>query len=203
MEKSDLKLSDNQIKKLARGQISQLNRDNVSGKKGSRNVKLYLTPMNKKKLDRARSHNKGCRLQLSKDEIEGSGLWDLIKKGAKAIKKGVQSDFYQKNVRDKVGDVIDAAIDLAPVPGFAQEGLKRGREWLGDRTGAFGMMESAALCPSCYGGGMVPSWDARVPYPSSAMRYAPHYYRGFGQYGSNVEPYGGSFKAIGGSFAAI
>jgi hypothetical protein len=71
----NIKLSPSQVKKLTMGHSINLSKQAVKGGP----YKLIVHPMVYKRLMRARKNNKGVRLMLSKAEIEGSGIMDVLK----------------------------------------------------------------------------------------------------------------------------
>lgn len=207
MESLLLALTDKQLKKLAKGQVSQLNKDTVSGKTiggGAMECSLHLKPRKKKALDKARRAGKGYRLQMDQEELKASGLLTWLKKAGKATKKLIDSDWYQEKIKPALREGSDMLIDQAPAPELAKDILRTGRNWVGDKTGAFGVI-GGSCCPTCTGSGMVRPCDPLNTANQFAApnAYHPSYYRGFGAYASNLDAYGGSFKPIGGSFSAI
>ena len=144
MESVKVSLSQNQLSKIKRGQPIQIS---AAGLKGG-NLVLKLQPNNMKKVKRAIKNSKGVRIQLSNEEIEGSGILDLLKKGAKIVKKGfdiTKKTLGKKKTRELLTQGIRAASKLAPaaVSHLADEYADDLVNWVGDKTGAFGIIISS------------------------------------------------------------
>ncbi len=83
-----MSLSDAQLRKLAKGGSIQLRHDQIIGGLNIRKLSLET----QKKMKKAWNSNKGMRLKLAPEEIEGSGLnlKKMAKSTAKMAKKGVK-----------------------------------------------------------------------------------------------------------------
>ena len=219
-------------KRLLKGATIQLKPEHLQGKLGDL-VELALSPKKLKTLERAKLRGKGCRLCLTDEEIEGAGLRDFFKKFAKGAKK--VGKFYKEHLKKDLGPILKrgtkAALDaglaaitvaqpeLAPATAFLESEADAITDFIGDKTGAFG------ICPSCAGRGLLEGgsllskaqhgartlFGGALPCPedrfgSNAIYVnpavaQPQYWPGFGMGPQYV--HGGSFKAIGGSFSAV
>ena len=134
MESIPVRISKSQALKAKRGKPVQLGYSQLSG---DSNIKLVLHPANAKKVKRAVRNQRGCRLILSPEEIHGSGILDWLKNAATWVKKNViDTPFYQKNVRPIARELVKSGVSSVPVLGDI---AKPGVEWLGEKTGAFGL----------------------------------------------------------------
>ncbi len=139
-----IQLSQNQIKKLIKGGCCQVGVGSIGS-----GIDLKLHPMNVKRLQQAQRRNKGARLVMSQEEIDASGLKELLQKGFKAVKKYVGEEVKRRGGTRKVlTDVLEKAIPaaaaainpkLAPVAkqladNYADDLV----DFVGDRTKAFG-----------------------------------------------------------------
>ena len=134
MESIPVRISKAQAHKAKRGKPGQLGYSQLSG---DSNIKLVLHPANAKKVQRAVRNQKGCRLILSPEEIEGSGLFDWLKNAGQWVKKNIiDSPFYQQNVRPIAKQLVKSGVQMLPV---GQDLAQKGADWLGEKSGAFGM----------------------------------------------------------------
>ena len=127
-------VSQNQARKLVKGKPIQLSHSALSQ---GHNVEMKVHPMTYKKIQRALRNKKGSRIILSEQEIQASGLIDLLKKGWDWLSKNViKTEPYQKFVKPAVRGLIDTGVSMLPV---GQDIAKRGVEYLGEKSSAFGM----------------------------------------------------------------
>ena len=137
MEEIPVRISQNQARKSKSGKAIQLAYPQLSG---DANIKLVLHPANAKKVKRAVRNQKGCRLILSPEEIQGSGIFDFLKNAGKWLKKNVvDTEFYQKNVRPIARELVKTGVSMIPGPQLARDVATKGTEYLSEKTGAFGM----------------------------------------------------------------
>lgn len=145
LEELRVNLSEPQIKKLVKGQAVQLKANMVGS-----GIPLALDKRNARKIKRAVAQGKGARLRMAPHEIDGSGLWDFIKKAVKVVNKvipikdiaksaakvvlpavatavgGPGAGAVVSNVVDKYGDkAIDTVANVAGL-GVRARGLGRG-----------------------------------------------------------------------------
>lgn len=205
-------------RRLLKGHTVQLKPEHLEGKLGDV-IDLVLDARKMKMLTKAKARGKGCRLHLTEEEIEGSGLKEFFAK----VKKGLKTagKFYKKHLKEDLGPIlkkgVKTALDAGVValsaaqpelaPGLAVLNDKLGDkivQTIGDTTGAYGMM----CCPSCAGRGMVGGamgcpperFGSNAIYVNPAVS-APQYWPGFGMPPQYVS-YGGAMHT-GGSFRAI
>lgn len=159
MEEHKVSLSNNQVLKVRRGHPVQLSNRALKGE-GERLVSLALNSMNAKKVAKAVRLGKGCRLQLSAEEIEssGSGLKEMLEKGFKKAKTFTQS--HKKEIRAGLTKALKEGAKFLPIPGatliadkFADDLVN----YVGDKTKAFGVkgskkVRTTADLPSAFTG---------------------------------------------------
>ena len=80
-------LSESKLKKLANGHTIQLSHSDITG--SGLDISKLSTQL-QKKLHSAWKRNKGTRIKLTEDEVEGAGLSHLKKQFNKSIKKGTK-----------------------------------------------------------------------------------------------------------------
>jgi len=109
-------------KKLTTGEPVLFSKSRLA-KKGD--FPLKLTPQHVQMLEKAMLKGKGKKVALCKEEIEGSGLWNWLKKAGKTAKKVAKAGakIYREELRDKVGDKV-------------REGLVKGLDWSTDALAA-------------------------------------------------------------------
>ena len=100
-----LNLSASQASKLRNGHPIQLKAEQIG-----EGDEYQLSESNVKKIVSALQKNKGCRIQLSAEEIEGCGLGKSIKKGIKKASKAVKS--VKKVVKDVEHEYRDIKHEL-------------------------------------------------------------------------------------------
>jgi len=129
-------VSMNQARKLVKGKPVQLSHSALTQ---GHNVKMMLHPVNAKKVQRAIKNKKGTRLQLSQSEIDGGSLWDFLKSAGSWIKSNIiDQPFYKSSVKPLVRGLVDVGTSMVP-GGVAQDLVKKGSDWIGRETGAFGL----------------------------------------------------------------
>jgi hypothetical protein len=137
MHKVKVQMSKNQGRKALRGGSIQLSKHQL--KSSQPNIELVLHPANARKLEKAMKANKGCRLQLSPAELEGAGILDWLKSAGNWIKSNIiDKPFYQTAVKPLVRGLVDVGTSMVP-GGIAQDVVKKGADWIGRETGAFGL----------------------------------------------------------------
>ena len=146
-------LTPRNISRLRNGHTVQLKADQIGGAVSHTHV-IKLSGVYAKKLTLAQKKNAGTKIQLSKQEIEASGL--NARDIGRALKK--VADVYKKNVRPVVGPAIRdgltkavkvalpaaavaiGAPELAPVASaVANQFGSKAVNALGDVTGAYGV----------------------------------------------------------------
>jgi len=162
-QKVPLTLTGPQLRKLELGHTIQLKPDALQNPKHH----MYVHPTTAKKIHNAIKTGKGCRMCATRPEIEMSGeglsdIWHFLKNAAypvlkdKAIeayhfakdkvlpevKKFVASDYYQQNIKPTVRAVVDKAVDMVPPNYGAHMAAEVGKEYLSEKTGAFGIKKS-------------------------------------------------------------
>lgn len=148
-----VKLSNRQISRCRNGHQIEISKKGVKCEGAGLSVDLALAPRNFAKLEKAKAREKGCRISLTKQEVEGSGLLDLLKKGVKGIKKGLalsKKHLGKKKTREILTEGVKAVAKFAPgpLPGLANEFADDLVNFVGDKTGAFGVP-----CDHCQGTG--------------------------------------------------
>jgi hypothetical protein len=129
-----LDLTPAQLRKLQQG--GSINVKSSSIGNGSA---LHLNEANVKKLVRALKAQKGTRITMADDELEGSGLGKKFKKAMKSAKKEVKKAKVGKHVAkslNKVDKVLEVATpivsamapQLAPAMMAAQEAVESGKK---------------------------------------------------------------------------
>ena len=160
MEDITLDLSSRQMSRLRNGHTIQVKPDVVG-----RGMPLKLHGSKVRKLHTAARRQKGCRLDMSPEEFEASGIsWKGFKRGVskaaketgKVLKVGYKG--YQEYLKPTLGPAIRkglqtgaralgaAAAAATAQPELALVGELLAREtipYIGDKTGAFGMKEDA------------------------------------------------------------
>ena len=137
MESIPVRISKNQALKAKRGKPVQLAYSQLSG---DSNIKLVLHPANAKKVQRAVRNQRGCRIILSPEEIQGSGLFDFLKNAGQWLKKNIiDTDFYQRNIRPVARELVKTGVSMIPGPQLARDVATKGVEYLGEKSSAFGM----------------------------------------------------------------
>jgi hypothetical protein len=137
-----LLLSRPQIRRLAQGKAVQLKHADIHHPQG---VHVALRQRQATKLHRAHLQGKGARLRIDPDQLGASGLLDWIKDAGRWIKdKIIDSDVYQKTLRPIAREAVNRGIQTAsalagPFSKEAQQVLQSGANYIGDRTGAFGL----------------------------------------------------------------
>lgn len=153
MSEFKVALTPRNVSRLRNGHIVQLKADQIGGAVPHTHV-IKLSGVYAKKLTTAQKKKVGAKIQLSKQEIEASGL--NIKDVGRALKK--VADVYKKNIKPIVGPAIRdgltkavkvglpaAAIavgapELAPVASAIADQLgSKAVNALGDVTGAYGV----------------------------------------------------------------
>ena len=143
-------LSKNQLDKLRRGHRIQISGGALDGPH-----RLLVKSHNLKRIERARKANKGVRIQLDEEEIDGSGLKEILKKGW---------DYYQKNIKPKVSNTVRNVLtqtvekgipavltalgqpELAvPAAALAHKFAGKAVNYIGDHTHAFGLQGGGAI----------------------------------------------------------
>jgi len=140
LEEIKLELSQPQVKKLATGGIVQIKPAMVG-----KGMPLYVEKKTASKIRRAAMKGKGARLKLSPMEIEGSGLFDVIKKGWNALKKsGVVRPVLKaaaKTVLPALATAVGGPGAGATVAGITGKFADKAVDKLGDVAG-FGMKKT-------------------------------------------------------------
>lgn len=138
-----LELTENNVRKLMKGQPTQLKKEQLS-KAGPHYVKVH--PLTHKKLSDALKRGRGIRLSMTPQEFEnsGEGFMDIlrkIKKGVQFIKSNViDSNLYQSDVKPLIRKLVDAGVTAAqPALGPVGPLLKVGVDKLGEVTNAYGL----------------------------------------------------------------
>lgn len=102
-----IRLSKDQIRKLKRMMPVQVKSADIANPAG---IAINLDEAKVRKLARAKKQGKGARLQLSREEVEGSGFLDVVKsvyRGAKTVAK----DLYQN--RNEIKDGLVSTLNMA------------------------------------------------------------------------------------------
>ncbi len=124
--------------KLAKGKTCQLAHHQISHGVQHKHA-LVLPHKLAKRVQNAAKNKKGIRLSIAKDQMEGSGIFDFLKKAGSWIKKNViDTPFYQNTIRPIAKDIVKAGINTfvpTPLRGVAQQGA----DFIGDKTGGFGL----------------------------------------------------------------
>jgi hypothetical protein len=219
MEQIKIPISHDKLLKLARGHVVQISKEMLGGAISNvKPVPLMIEAKKARRIIKAMREGKGSRLQLSREEIEGSGLKDWVKKAKKGAKQA--GDFYKKHLKETVAPILKkgakTALDigltalevdqpeLAPaIEYFKKSGLDdKLVSKVGDVTGAYGMV------PGMLPGADTrfnPEWQMRNPYllPNPWAVYGAQPYSGFGRQG---DQWGGAYMnhcGCGGSFRNI
>jgi hypothetical protein len=151
----NIKLSPSQVKKLTMGHSINLSKQAVKGGP----YKLIVHPMVYKRLMRARKNNKGVRLMLSKAEIEGSGIMDVLKnifEGGKKVFR-VAKKVYEP-FKPLLAPILKGAVQNVAQQGVEKLGTKSpfaaeiaktltpaAIDLVGQKTGAYGMRSMRML----------------------------------------------------------
>jgi len=137
-EELKVALSGGQIRKLAKGGVVQIKPTMVGS-----GVSLKLDPKKARKIMRRAGNNKGIRLQMTEDEIMGSGLWDLIKSGLRAVNKVIPlrgiAKAAAKTVLPALATAVGGPAAGASVASLTQKYGDKVIDAVGDATG-FGVM---------------------------------------------------------------
>lgn len=151
MEKVHLKLTMPQAKKLMKGGVIQLKpealRDNSHY--------LILEKKTATKVKRAKRAGKGCRVQLSPQEMShcGEGIGDFFKNAFSKVKEGskwvksnvIDTPFYQSSVKPLVRQGVNAALAMAtPELGVLTPAAIAAANKFGEYSGAYGLKEDFA-----------------------------------------------------------
>lgn len=144
---ANLELTHNNVKRLMKGYPTQLKKEQLQGTKHY--VKVH--PLTHQKITTAKMKNKGIRLSLTPQELaeSGEGFKDLLagfKKGLAFLNRGINSDFYQSNIRPVVRKIVDEGANIVkplvgPVLSPAVDGAIN---IVSDKTKAFGIIEPTA-----------------------------------------------------------
>jgi hypothetical protein len=144
-------LSKSQLKKLAMGHPVQLSARALSGGQHT----LVVHPLTHKKLMRAKRAGKGTRIMLSREEIEGSGIMDVLKGLYEGGKKvfGVAKKIYEP-FKPVLAPILKQATQNLAEQGISKLGAKSPFaadvakqltpgliDLAGQKTGAFGMRQ--------------------------------------------------------------
>jgi hypothetical protein len=133
----NLHLSKHQVRKAAQGRPIQISAENLH--KGTHTIHVH--PENHKKIQKAKRVRKGVRLHLSHHEMEGSGLFDFLRNAWNTVKnKVIDTQFYQNTVRPIAKQGVNQLIDTF-VPAPARDIAHKGADFVGDKTGAFGLRQ--------------------------------------------------------------
>ena len=134
----EIHLSEPQIHKIMKGKPVQISAGNIHHK----THKLKVYPHKAKKIHAARKAHRGTRLQLSRKEIEASGVFDWLKNAAKFVKdKVIDSDFYQKNLKSLAKNAVNTGIDTFIPNPIARDLAHKAADVVGQKTGAFGISQ--------------------------------------------------------------
>jgi len=116
-----ISLSKRQISKLKNGHTVRLTNKALDGP-----IQVQLTKAQYNKIQRAKANGKGCDISFSESQraIQGMGLWDNIKRGAKAIVNNETVRGIAKNVGNKIVQRVTPKIE-EKLSDFANAGLKR------------------------------------------------------------------------------
>lgn len=143
-----ISLTPKQLKKLAIGHAVQLSSNSIKG--GEHKIDVH--PLTYKKIMRARKSGKGIRLMLSQDEIQGSGLLDVLKNMFEGGKKvfGVAKKVYEP-FKPFLAPILKQATQNLAQQGISKLGEKSpfaaeiakqvanpAIDLVGQKTGAFG-----------------------------------------------------------------
>jgi len=206
MEKVKIHLQP-QHKKMLKGHPVQLSKECVGGAVGD-SVEVMLSKAMLKKIQAARRLKKGVRLQMSPQEIEGSGLKEFFQGAKKVAKGGVKiakkaGKFYKDNLKEDVGPIIKGLVEQGLDVGLtaAEVGApsmalpieiarkKKGKivDWIGKTSGAYGVC--TGMCAECGCTGTF--------YPIQ-IQWAPQPYDGYGEMGSFIPKSmsGRGFRAV-------
>lgn len=131
-------ISQNQGRKALRGGSIQLSKQQLHAQP---NIELALHPLNVKKLEKALKSNKGVRLVLSQQELEGSNIWNWLKGAAKFLKeKVIDTPIYQQVAKPALRQLVNMGVEMAP-PGLARDAARKLADEVSARTGAFGLKQ--------------------------------------------------------------
>ncbi len=144
MEKVHMRLTVPQAKKLMRGGVIQLKPDALKDNAHY----LILEKRTANKVRRAQRAGKGCRICLSRHEMENSGegikeFLEKLKNAGKWIKeKVIDTPFYQESIKPLVRQGVDTGMQLlAPKLGKAGPAANMAVNKLGEYSGAYGLRE--------------------------------------------------------------
>ncbi len=121
-------------------------------------------------MHKASKNNKGARLGLSAKEIHncmGTGLFDWIKNAWNTVKnKVIDTPFYQQTVRPIARQGVNQLFDIF-VPAAARDVAHKATDFVGDKTGAFGLHQHKRVAVSNNMSGMIapehPSFNPGLP----------------------------------------
>jgi hypothetical protein len=146
-------ISENQLRKLERGQPIQLKYDQFKLQTPADSIGyIKIHPVTHKKVVNAHTKKKGVRIGLTEPELNESGeglksMWGWIKnkaapavvKAAKFVKKNViDSDLYQKDIKPIVRSGVDSLESMIP-DNVIGKLAKSGIESVGSKTGGYGI----------------------------------------------------------------
>lgn len=151
MQKLNLSLNENHIRKAVNGHPIQLSKDHLNGSEHF----LVLHPENYKKCVTAKSKGRGVRITLTHPELaaSGEGFMDILRKikdGANWFKKHIiDSNFYQNQIKPEVRSLVNAGTAAVSnvLPGPVGNVAKSIVNAIGDNTGAYGLVDTKTIKP--------------------------------------------------------
>ena len=159
-EKVAVTMTGPQLRKLHRGHVIQLTKNQISDPK----YHMMLHPETAKKINKARMSGKGVRMQCTPHEVEMSGeglreIWDWLKTNVpKAVKyvaetapkvgkwvseNVIQTPYYQEHVRPVLREKVEGFVEGKPYSNLTMPLVKMGEE----KTGAFGVRQGRKSKP--------------------------------------------------------
>lgn len=174
MEDITLDLSPQQLKKLSKKMAVQV-KHSMMGK----GIKLKVSPTTAKKIKKAQRLNKGCRLCLTEEEMNASGIKEIlasakkfytekvrpvigpsIRKGLKTgLKTGAKSGLAALGELSGQPEVVASIRALNPL---IDRYIDKGVDYVGDTSGAFGLGKRVKMMPVMMP--VAPMYAYRQPY---------------------------------------